>query len=258
MSWRTCVVVKQIQSNQPTWVLVSPNLGNALHKPWSVVLSCLEVAFSFIMLLFQTLFRHFGSTVLCFFYMSMFDILTTNGVSDWWYENDWDLIKAFYLCMSEYVPIFVRLVLKLLHLIQVFVPKYEYLPVSVKYATELLWKAKNGHISRNVTQPVTKCCEILYAMQRNTWREKLRDVAHCNVATQHLNKTCHGDVGNKNETQCYIRIKHNAMKPAMWLSENAMLHGEKLRQHYMVSKMSGNMDFSLWCHCLVSADTILF
>ena len=35
----------------------------------------------------------------------MFDILNTNGVSDYWYENDLDLIKAFYWCMSEYVPI---------------------------------------------------------------------------------------------------------------------------------------------------------
>ena len=31
-----------------------------------------------------------------FLYTSMFDILTINDVSDERYENDWDLIKAFY------------------------------------------------------------------------------------------------------------------------------------------------------------------
>ena len=31
-----------------------------------------------------------------FLCMSMFDILTTNCISDQWYENDWSLIKAFY------------------------------------------------------------------------------------------------------------------------------------------------------------------
>ena len=58
-----------------------------------------------------------------FLYMLMFDILNTNGVSDYWYENDLDLIKAFYRCMSEYVPVLVRNVLKLLYMIQVFISK---------------------------------------------------------------------------------------------------------------------------------------
>ena len=51
-------------------------------------------------------------------YTSGFDILTTNSVSCWQYENDRDLIKAFHLCMQEYVPILVRNVVKLPYQIQ--------------------------------------------------------------------------------------------------------------------------------------------
>ena len=78
---------------------------------------------------------------------SMYDILNTNGVSDLCYDDDWDLIKAFDYYMSEYVPIWVRNVLKVIYLIQLFTSTHEYLPASVKYATQLLWKAKNDHIS---------------------------------------------------------------------------------------------------------------
>ena len=77
----------------------------------------------------------------------MCDILNTNGVSDLCYDNDWDLIKAFYQYMSEYVPIWVRNVLKVIYLIQLFISTHEYLPVSVNYAMQLLWKAQNDHIS---------------------------------------------------------------------------------------------------------------
>ena len=68
----------------------------------------------------------------------MYDILTTNGVSDLCYENDWDLINVFYYYMSEYVPILVRNVLKVIYLIQLFISTYEYLHASVKYATQFL------------------------------------------------------------------------------------------------------------------------
>ena len=47
--------------------------------------------------------------------------------------------------------------------------------------------------------------------------------------------------------------KCDATKPATWLSENVTLPSEKLRQRYIVFKMMGNMDLSLWRHCLVSA-----
>ena len=49
--------------------------------------------------------------------------------------------------MSEYLPILVRNVLKVIYLMQLFISAYEYLPAPVKYATQLLWKAKNDHIS---------------------------------------------------------------------------------------------------------------
>ena len=49
--------------------------------------------------------------------------------------------------MSEYLPILVKNLLKVIYLIQLFVSMYEYLPAPVMYATQLLWKAKNDHIS---------------------------------------------------------------------------------------------------------------
>ena len=50
--------------------------------------------------------------------------------------------------MSEYVPIWVRNVLKVIYLIQLFISTHQYLSASVKYATQLLWKAK-GDIKPN-------------------------------------------------------------------------------------------------------------
>ena len=105
------------------WVFVSPNLGNVSHKPWSVVVElhwgCVWIHY----VTFPSPFYKFWLYCPVFLYMSMFDILNTNGISDYWYDNDLDLIKAFYWCMSEYSPILVRNVLKLLYMIQVFIPK---------------------------------------------------------------------------------------------------------------------------------------
>ena len=128
-------------------IFVSPNLGNVSHKPWSVVVELHWGCVWIHDVTFPSPFYKFWLYCPVFWYMSMFDLLNTNGVSDYWYENNLKLIKALYWCMSEYVPTLVRNVLKLLYMIQVFIPKLEYLPVSVKYATQLLWNAKNGHIS---------------------------------------------------------------------------------------------------------------
>ena len=191
--------------------------------------------------------------------------------------------------MSEHVPILVRNVLKVIYLIQLFISTCEYLPVSVKYATQSLWKAKTIKLAK--TWPN----ETGYVTQWKTWHcEKLRDVARINLTQRNtlmkLNakkpatwrnakmvrfaaKICYvttvsdiaknymtlrklRDVVHTNVTQRNIWIKRDATKPAAWLSENITLCGEKyvtLRQHYIVSKMSGNMDWSLWRHCLVSA-----
>ena len=110
------------------WVFLSPNLGNVSHKPWSVVVELHWGCVWSHYVTFPSPFDKFWLYCPVFVYMSMFDILNTNGVSDYWYENDLDLIKAFYWCMSEYVPILVR---NMLNMTQVFIPKYEYLPVSL-------------------------------------------------------------------------------------------------------------------------------
>ena len=47
-------IMKDVSS---TRVFESPNSGNVRHKPWSLVLSCIGVAFEFIMLFVQTVLR---------------------------------------------------------------------------------------------------------------------------------------------------------------------------------------------------------
>ena len=112
---------------------------------------------------------------------------------------------------------------------------------------------RNTWMKRDTRKPATWRSENCTFRGENTLRydskwhcEQLRDVAkitwRCAFkrdAAQYLNKTW-----------------RDATKPTAWLSENVTLRGEKyvtLRQHYLVSKMSGNMDLSLWRHCLVSA-----
>ena len=142
--------------------------------------------------------------------------------------------------------------LKIIYLIQLFISMCEYLPASVKYATQSLWKAKTITLAK--TWPSETGC----VTQWNTWHsEKLRDAARINL------------------TQRNTLMKLNTRKPATWRSENGTVRGENtlrydskwhcenitlcgekyvtLRQDYIVSKMSGNMDLSLWRHCLVSA-----
>ena len=132
------------------WVFVSPNLGNVSHKPWSVVVELHWGCVWIQCVTFPSPFYKFLLYCHVLLYMSMFNILNTNGVSDYWYENHLDLIRPFYWCMSEYVPILVRNVLKLLYMIHVFIPKQKYLRVSVKYATQLLWKAKTVTLAKTL------------------------------------------------------------------------------------------------------------
>ena len=101
-----------------TWEMCRTN-----RDQW--LLSCIEVAFELRLnyVTFPSPFYKFWLYCPVRLYMSMFAILNTNGVSDYWYENDLDSIKAFHWCMSEYVPILVRNVLKLLYMIQVFIPR---------------------------------------------------------------------------------------------------------------------------------------
>ena len=141
---------------------------------------------------------------------------------------------------------------------------------------------------RGVAVRTPPWCDRGLITQRNTWHcEKLRDVAltkltQCNnwmkrdakksATWSSENGTFRGentlrydsqwhceklrDVAHSNVTQRNIWIKRDATKPAAWFSANITLRGEKyvtLRQHYIVSKISGNMDLSLWRHCLVSA-----
>ena len=136
------------------------------HKPWSVVLSCIWGCLLIHYVTCPNSFLEILDMLSYVMYTSMFDILTT--------------IKAFYSYMSEYVPILVWNVLKLPHLLQLFIPKFEYLPFSVKYATQLLWKTSSLHyivfkMSTNVDfASLLGVCNVLSPMVYSRWQQTWR------------------------------------------------------------------------------------
>ena len=97
--------------------------------------------------------------------------------------------------MSEYLPILVRNVLVL---IQLFISTFEYLPV--KYATQLLWKAKNDHISKNVTQ---RNWQRNIAKHVTLWKITRR-CAHKSDTMQHLNETWRKETRNMTLRKPYV------------------------------------------------------
>ena len=121
------------------------------------------------------------------------------------------------------------------------------------YATLHLQTWHNATHQWNVTQgsPQHDVAKMVRFAAKRHYIRTVSDIAK-NYVT--LRKLCY--IVHTNVTQCNIWIKRDATKPTAWLSENVTLCGKKyvtLLQHYVVSKMSANMDLSLWHHCLVSA-----
>ena len=87
------------------WLLEPPNSGNVSHKPWSVMLSCIWGAAIINYVACPNPFWKFWIYCPMFVHVDVW-FLTTNGVSNLCYENDWDLMTWGVLSVEDLMTIF--------------------------------------------------------------------------------------------------------------------------------------------------------